>query len=114
MTRCDCGNSKPANAEACTRCEFLDGGSRSHARIIDLLRRNDGMTEREMNEALGLGRSGVRRILLRMEDQGRICKQWRDAEPVESTGTYRNGQSGPKWIVPSGHWVYFLTARRAA
>lgn len=110
---CDCGEPKPRAAESCNRCAYLDGTDTALPldRIIGVLRTNNGMSMRELCEALGLdvshsnGQRSMFRWIKTLTEQGRIRRYWRENTMTEERRVFK---SGGKARCHVGCWVYAL------
>jgi hypothetical protein len=69
--KCDCGNPKIPDAEACERCEYLDGHAAEGA-IIATLRTIGRATPTELAEYTGYVRNYLQHVLKRLRDRGRV------------------------------------------
>lgn len=70
---CDCGRSSVTSNGICERCLFLDGHSSGEYRIIDALRRQDGLLRTNDIAALaGVNPRSVYRHMPGLVERGRV------------------------------------------
>lgn len=88
LCECDCSRLRAHDAEACSRCQYLDGDETQRGRILAALRGTDGLNLRELCEELGLkpgnsnGQRQIRRPLYQLMEARRIRRYWRDNDLV--------------------------------
>lgn len=113
---CECGNTKDGLADACARCQFLDGKSTAPARslIIATLRTTPDLSIVEINKAIFDGKPTQTRSVLRalneMVRDGRVQRFWQEGDaydrPTKLPGTERFIAAGAN----QGRYIYRLTA----
>jgi hypothetical protein len=74
QVECECGNEKDADAEACSRCAFLDGGPLEY-KVISALRMLGGSAQpKVIADALGMSLRSVLRAGVELSARGRIVR----------------------------------------
>lgn len=109
---CDCGRPKELSAEGCDRCVYLDGRTPFQGAVIGALRGTDGLTLRELTEAIhGQSTESLRCSMLRvvqvLEAASRIRRYWFEGEepvPHLAFGKYSISRA-------IGGWKYALAGR---
>lgn len=97
---CDCGRRRPACAETCSRCAWLDRRSHAQARLVDFLRTQRWATMGDMLEALGICRRPLERTVEALMATGRLVREWEELDDGLD-GMHRGG---------SARYVYRLTS----
>jgi len=111
---CECGRPKSSGARGCARCTHLDGVTPAQAEIIAALRGTDGLSVAEIVDELGDAGdsqySATHRTVVRLVEQGRLRRYWRESDAVDRLNGHVSANDG--------HWVYALWGaaekRRAA
>jgi hypothetical protein len=98
--RCECGNAKDRNADACARCIYLDG-TRGKALVVAALRNHGRLPLAALAEAIGSSQRAVLCTVQIMMRDGRLRRYWSE----EATETERGCKRG------NGRWVYALDGR---
>jgi hypothetical protein len=110
-TRCECGERKSTSARCCHRCAYLDGWTETQAHVIDSLRGMDGLSVREICEAVfgrhdaNSARSAIRTLQILMKS-GRIRRYWYEGK--RGTQRHRAGLDITIHEAAMGCWMYVL------
>lgn len=113
-TECDCGRPKFGGSECCSHCAFLDGTQDGDARIIDALRRCDGMSQKEIEETTGYRGGSLSRRLQRLLASGRLSRLRREGDTKEFMGRSRYGGMIHMATGATDSFIYFLSTKRRA
>jgi len=73
LPQCECGNEKPLVAEACDRCQWLDGNGHREKDVIAALRACDDHADTDALELeTGMERTALLHLMVRLVKKGRV------------------------------------------
>lgn len=116
--RCECGERISSDVTCCARCAHLDGldGKASIGTVVAAMRGSDGMSLRELCEAVGINsdlNNGTRQMwrwVQKLMESGRIRRYWRESSgDITKMESYRGGTSERADAV--GCWAYVLNGK---